>query len=124
MVDIIRCIIAQSRFQIDGLAGIHAFSELCIVQEELVSPQRALLRRRKLFVQLAAVPLAGLIELQKLFFSGFGSRSLLLLILAARHLDKDLRRCAAADMGDLFGDLQRLPDAAAHGGRNVHFVQL
>ena len=124
MVDIIRCIIAQSRFQIDGLAGIHAFSELCIVQEELISPQRALLRRRKLFVQLAAVPLAGLIELQKLFFSGFGSRSLLLLILAARHLDKDLRRCAAADMGDLFGDLQRLPDAAAHGGRNVHFVQL
>ena len=123
MIDIIGLVIVQRSFQINRIAGIHTLPELRIVQEELVSPQRALLRRRKLFVQLAAVPLAGLIELQKLFFSGFGSRSLLLLILAARHLDKDLRRRAAADMGDLIGDLQRLPDAAAHGRRDVHFVQ-
>ena len=69
MVDIIGLVITQRRFQIDRLTGIHTFSELRIVKEQLVFPQVALVRCRQLVVKLAAILLAGFIKLQQLLFS-------------------------------------------------------
>ena len=124
VVDIIGFVIVQRRFQIDRLTGIHAFSELCIVKEQLVFPQVVLVRCRQLIVKFAAILPTGFIKLQQLLFSRFCPLSLFRRVFAAGYLNKYFLRCTAADMRDFLGDLQRLPDAAANRRRNIHFIQL